>query len=94
MITHSSHIYPTKYKYFFQQKKKKIYIYNKELVLKECASDEKINNNNLNYNCGTFIEIKFVLEKKNQIGIKPVTYIGKNFASQLCHSYSYGARLN
>lgn len=64
MITHSSHIYPTKYKYFFQQKKKKIYIYNKELVLKECASDEKINNNNLNYNCGTFIEIKFVLEKK------------------------------
>lgn len=65
MITHSSHIYPTKYKYFFQQKKKKKkYIYNKELVLKECASDEKINNNNLNYNCGTFIEIKFVLEKK------------------------------
>lgn len=78
----------------FFSKKKKIYIYNKELVLKECASDEKINNNNLNYNCGTFIEIKFVLEKKNQIGNKPVTYIGKNFASQLCHSYSYGARLN
>lgn len=33
---------------FFSKKKK--YIYNKELVLKECASDEKINNNNLNYN--------------------------------------------
>lgn len=36
-------------------------------MLKECASDEKINNNNFNYNSieiNSNIEIKFVLEKK------------------------------